>query len=174
MTRILSRKLLSVLLALVIVAAMALTLASCGKSGAETKTDDTTTAAPADTAGQTGNADDTAGEPADSANDTGDTAPAAEKTITVEVVNDKGEKSEFTIKTARETLADALLDEKLVEGDMSEEYGLMIVTVNGLRADYNADGAYWAMYQDGEYMMTGASQTVIADGDHYELVYTKA
>ncbi len=161
MTRILSRKLLSVLLALVIVAAMALSLASCGETETP-KTDDTTQSAP-ESANDTEKADDQTG---------GDSEKT--RTITVDVVDDKGETATFNITTDAETLADALLAEKLVEGETTEEYGLMIVTVNGLRADYNLDGAYWAMYQDGEYMMTGASDTIIADGDHYELVYTKA
>ena len=172
MTRILSRKLLSVLLALVIVAAMILTLASCGKTegGAETPDSDQ----PAESVKDSEPAPDSDPTPASDSQDDTASEPAATKTITVEVVDDKGEKTEFVIKTDRETLADALLDEKLVEGTTSEEYGLMIDTVNGLRADYTLDGAYWAMYQDGEYMMTGASQTIIADGDHYELVYTAA
>ena len=178
MTRILSRKLLSVLLALVIVAAMVFALASCGHNNAE-KSDDTTAAQAADSGSASGDAktDDTtaadvATQPA--ADDTaGADAVKTEKTITVDVVDDKGETTTFTITTAAENLEDALLQEKLVEGTDSE-YGLMITHVNGLRADYNEDGAYWAMFQDGEYMMTGARDTIIADGDHYELVYTKA
>ena len=52
-------------------------------------------------------------------------------------------------------------------------YGLYIKTVDGITADYDSDGAYWAMYKDGEYLMTGAKDTKIAEGERYELVYTK-
>ena len=60
----------------------------------------------------------------------------------------------------------------LVEGETGD-YGLYIKVVDGLRADYDLDGAYWAISKDGEYLMTGADSTPIADGEHYELTYTK-
>ena len=69
-------------------------------------------------------------------------------------------------------LADALLEAKLVEGDM-DTYGLYIKYVNGIRADYTLDGAYWSLSKGGEMLMTGASDTPIADGDSFELTYTK-
>ena len=94
-------------------------------------------------------------------------------TITVDVVDDKEETETFTISTESENLRGALEQENLIEGEESE-YGLMVITVNGLRADYDEDGAYWAFYQDGEYLQTGVDTTEIADGDHYEIVYTAA
>ena len=54
----------------------------------------------------------------------------------------------------------------------TDEYGLYITTVDGELADYSADQSYWAISKDGEYLMTGASSTNIADGEHYELTYT--
>ena len=93
--------------------------------------------------------------------------------ITVEIVDNESKSTEYTITTDTGTLWGALEHEGLAEGDDSE-YGIMIHTVNGLRADYNLDGAYWALYKDGEYLSTGAESTVISDGEHYELVYTKA
>lgn len=92
-------------------------------------------------------------------------------TIVVEVINKAGESSEFDVTTTGTTLADALLEAKLVEGT-NDEYGLYITTVNGEVADYSADQSYWAISKDGEYLMTGASSTDIADGEHYELTYT--
>ncbi len=92
-------------------------------------------------------------------------------TIVVEVINKAGESSEFDVTTTGTTLADALLEANLVEGT-NDEYGLYITTVNGEVADYSADQSYWAISKDGEYLMTGASSTDIADGEHYELTYT--
>lgn len=92
-------------------------------------------------------------------------------TITVEVINKAGESKEHEIKTTGTTLADALLEAGLVEGT-TDEYGLYITTVDGELADYSADQSYWAISKDGEYLMTGASSTNIADGEHYELTYT--
>ena len=89
------------------------------------------------------------------------------------MTDDKGEKTsaEYTAK-AGDTLRDVLEANDMIEGTESE-YGLMITAVNGLTADYNTDGAYWALYKDGEYMMTGADGEILTDGAVYGLVYTK-
>ena len=94
-------------------------------------------------------------------------------TVTIEITDDKGEKTskEYSSSTAK-TLADILKENDLVEGEESE-YGLMITTVNGVKADYNTDGAYWALYKNGEYMMTGADGETLEAGAVYGLVYTK-
>lgn len=91
--------------------------------------------------------------------------------IAVEIAT--GEKSvTLTVHTNEENLGAALTSNSLVEGDQSE-YGLYIKTVNGIRADYDLDGAYWAISKDGELTPTGADTTAISDGEHYELTYTK-
>lgn len=92
-------------------------------------------------------------------------------TITVIVVNDKAEEKTFTVKTDRENLADALLDEKLVSGSDSE-WGLVIDTVDGLRADYSVDQSWWALYDDDKMSEVGASSLQLKDGGVYKLVYT--
>ena len=147
-------KILSLLLALIIVAAMATFMTSCGK---DTEVPADTQAAPATEAPATEEGVDDA---------------AQEKTVTVDVIDDKGETTTFTLSTKADNLEDALLEANLVEGTESE-YGLYITTVNGVTADYDADGSWWALQKDGEMLMTGAHDTLIADGDHYELVYTK-
>ena len=91
--------------------------------------------------------------------------------LTIKVVDADATESTFTVKTDADNLADALLDAKLVEGD-DGDYGLYIKLVNGIRADYDLDKAYWSLQQNGELLMTGANDTPIADGEHYELVYT--
>lgn len=103
---------------------------------------------------------------------TADAAASDSITVTVEVVDNEGKSKEYKISLpAGSTLWDALEKEKLAEASDSE-YGKFIHTVNGLLADYDADGAYWALYKGGEYLMTGAESTVLEDGGHYELVYT--
>lgn len=94
-------------------------------------------------------------------------------TITVDVVNSKGETKTFPLQTEKETLADALLEANLVEGD-DGPYGLYIKSVNGESADYATDGAYWCLYVGDQMAVSGASDIKIADGDRYKLVYTKA
>lgn len=94
-----------------------------------------------------------------------------EITITIGVTAPDGTVSEHDVLTYSDTLEGALIDSGIVKGEIGP-YGLYIKTVNGITADYDTDGAYWAILKDGEYLMTGAADTPIADGERYELVYT--
>ena len=47
-------------------------------------------------------------------------------------------------------------------------------TVNGMTADYDKDGVYWAFYIDGEYAMTGVDATNITEGAQYAFRMEKA
>ena len=78
----------------------------------------------------------------------------------------------FKINTDKNIIGDALKEHKLVSGEQGQ-YGLYIKVVNGITADYEVNSAYWSFNKNGEYMMTGVDSTEIADGEHYELVYTK-
>ena len=96
-----------------------------------------------------------------------------EGAVTVKVEVKAEDKSvTFTLHTDKTILGDALLEHSLVAGDESE-YGLYVKVVNGMTADFDVDQAYWAFYKDGEMMNTGVDGATIADGEHYELVYTK-
>lgn len=94
-----------------------------------------------------------------------------EKTIKVEV---KAENKSilFTVHTDKSTLADALIELKLISGDDSE-YGIFIKEVNGITADYDVDKSFWAITKDGTSLAVGADSTNIADNEHYEFTYTK-
>ena len=92
----------------------------------------------------------------------------------IEVKVEAGGKSvTFTVNTDKENLADALLEYKLVEGEDSQ-YGLYIKKVNGISADYTADGYWWSLNQNGAALMTGASDTAVSGGEQFELVRTNA
>jgi len=95
-----------------------------------------------------------------------------EITLTIAVTDPDGNVKEYDVTTESDNLEGALLDSGFVSGEEST-YGLYIKTVCGITADYDTDGAYWAIYKDGEYLMTGAKDTKIAEGERYELVYTK-
>ena len=79
----------------------------------------------------------------------------------------------FTVHTDEETVGDALLKLHVVAGEASS-YGLYVKTVNGMTADYDKDGVYWAFYIDGEYAMTGVDATNITDGAQYAFRMEKA
>lgn len=100
-------------------------------------------------------------------------AEVGEGAVTIEVEVVAEEKSvTITVHTDKDNLGAALLDNSLVSGDESE-YGLYIKFVIGMEADYDKDGTYWSLSKDGEYLMTGADSTPIADGEHYEFTRTK-
>ena len=50
----------------------------------------------------------------------------------------------------------------------------MVDTVNGILADYNTNGAYWAFYLGDEYCNYGIDQQPVQDGESYRIVYTVA
>ena len=66
----------------------------------------------------------------------------------------------ITVNTDAETVGAALAELNIIAGEDSE-WGLYVKTVNGITADYNVDGSYWAFYIDGEYAMTGVDATEI-------------
>ena len=78
----------------------------------------------------------------------------------------------FTIHTNEETVGAALLTLNLIEGEDSQ-YGLYVKTVNGILADYDVDGTYWAFYENGEYAMTGVDTTSITVDHIYSFVRSK-
>lgn len=82
------------------------------------------------------------------------------------VVDGDGRETRFEIHTDKETVGEALEELGLIAGDEGE-YGLYVKTVNGITADYDADGVYWAFYVNGEYAATGVDATQITEGDSY-------
>jgi len=84
--------------------------------------------------------------------------------FTVEHID--GTKINFTIKTDKTILAEALLEHGLIEGPV-ESYGIYVKKVNGITQDYDKDGTYWSLLIDGEYAMAGADFTDITPGVRY-------
>lgn len=100
-------------------------------------------------------------------------APAAvegEKTITVEVVHGDGSSREFSLKTEEERLGPVLVAEGVVEDNQSA-YGLYILTADGETVD-EGNQEWWKITKGGEALSTGADGEPVADGDHFELVFT--
>lgn len=91
--------------------------------------------------------------------------------IEVEVIAE-GKSVTFTLHTDAETLGEALVAEKLVEGETSQ-YGLYIKKVNGMTADYSIDATWWGITKNGVDLPTGADSEKITSGAHYEFTYCK-
>ena len=111
-----------------------------------------------------------------STNPSVESTPAASDSVgasfTVVVTDLDGTETTFEYTSEAATVGEALLAEGLIQGDAGE-YGLYINTVNGITADYNTDGVYWAFYIDGEYALTGVDATNIEAGVTYCLARVK-
>ena len=93
------------------------------------------------------------------------------KTVTVEVMVEEKTVT-FTIKTDKETVGDALIEHQLLDGEQGD-YGLYVKKVNGITADYNVDGTYWAFYEGDNYAMQGVELTEIQPGATYAFKVSK-
>ena len=102
-------------------------------------------------------------------------AAEGSKNITIEVVDDQAQSTMYEVNTDAEYLGDAIREtEGLTVEGTEGDYGLMVDTVNGIVADYNTNGAYWAVYLNGEFCNYGMDEQPILDGEEYQIVYTVA
>lgn len=148
-------------LLIAILCALSLTLTSCKDNETSSGTQSTVTSTTE------------SGSVWDSAKYTEDTE-IGEGTLAVKIeVTADNRTITLTVKTDEANLEKILTENNLVEGDESE-FGLFIKSVNGIRADYDLDHAYWAIQKDGAPTPTGANQITVADGETYALVYTAA
>ncbi len=100
---------------------------------------------------------------------------AAAKNITVSVVGLGGETTSYELETKAAVLSQAMKEaEGLTFSGSEGPYGIMLEEVNGVRAVYEEDGAYWSVLVDGEYGMHGIDTQPVEDGTVYSLVYTLA
>lgn len=101
------------------------------------------------------------------------------KRIVIEVKNSNGDVSDYDFATDAEYLKEAM-DELAANGSgfsysgTESEYGIMVEYVNDERASFTEDGAYWALYVNGEYGQYGADAQPVTDGDKYAWVYELA
>ena len=96
----------------------------------------------------------------------GATIGEGSKTFQMEVTDADGKVVKFTVKSDAETVGAALLALGVIAGDDSQ-YGLYVKSVNGITADYDKDGTYWAFYVNDEYASKGVDQTEVVEGGKY-------
>ena len=87
-------------------------------------------------------------------------------TFTFIVVDKDGKETPFEIHTDKTIVGEALQELNLLEGEEGE-FGLFVKKVNGIEADYNKDGVYWAFYVNNEYAIKGVDETNITPEDIY-------
>ncbi len=94
------------------------------------------------------------------------------KAITIEVVDNEQKSTLYDINTDAEYLRQAMEEVKGLNFDGTEsEYGMMVESVNGVKADANVDGAYWCFYVNGEYCNYGIDTQPVQDGDAFQIKY---
>ena len=147
-----SKKLLSLILSMMLIVAMALCTTACG--GKKSTTEDSQVKTESSTSEKASTSDDN------------NVLGEGNTEFTCTVVDKEGNETVFEIHTDKTTVGEALLEVGLIDGDM-EDYGLYVKEVNGITADYDVDGTYWAFYINDEYASTGVDSTNITEGDNY-------
>lgn len=89
------------------------------------------------------------------------------KNITFEVIMSDEDSTAYKIKTDEEYLREALEQENLIAGEESD-LGLYVKTVDGYTID-DSKQEWWLFSQNGQSLTTGVDETVINDGDNFEV-----
>lgn len=90
----------------------------------------------------------------------------------MEIKDQNGQVTAFTVKTDEKTVGGALQTLGVIDGEKGQ-YGLYVKTANGISADYDKDGVYWAFYINGAYAETSVDATTITEGATYALCVEK-
>lgn len=165
--------LVSRILCMMLIVAMALFTIGCNKadeketsSGNEAKV-----TAPADNTQDDASGDEDADQAGDAASGVTELGEGA-LSFNFSVVDKDENETKFVIHTDKTTVGAALLEHGLIEGDEGD-YGLYVKKVNGILADYDVDMTYWALYINGEYATSGVDTTNVTEGDSYTFKVVK-
>lgn len=144
------------------------------EQGADRAGEETSAEQGADRAGQETSVEQTEnGVPESGAWPDGSVIGEGSKQFTLTVTDAEGSETKLEIHTDAETVGAALSELGVIGGDEGE-YGLFVRMVNGLTADYDKDGMYWALYVHDEYAKTGVDSIEITEGESYSFKMEKA
>ena len=160
------KKLLSCILCIVLTVAMALVTIGC--NGKTDKQDSKAVQTEGSAGGDTSDTKDIPDVWPD-----GSVIGEGSKQFTLSVVDADGNTTKLEIHMEQKTVGEALSELGVIDGDESE-YGLYVTKANGISANYDTDGTYWAFYINEEYAQTGVDSTEIKEGDSYSLKLEKA
>ena len=88
------------------------------------------------------------------------------------VKDGEGNTKAFIIRTDKTIVGEALQELGLIEGEEGQ-YGLYVKKVDGITADYDVNGTYWAFYVNSTMAPTGVDMTEITAGTEYSFVVSK-
>ena len=95
------------------------------------------------------------------------------KNITIQVTDNQQNTTDYSVNTNAEYLRQAMEETKGLSFTGTEgQYGLMILSVNGITANWEQDHAWWSIYVNNELANYSIDQQPIADGDVIRLEYT--
>lgn len=172
------KKLLSLLLCMVLIAATALITIGCSDGSDKSADGDGGNVIEQPETGSTSNQDGEGSQESNGDPETSNPQVGAKvlgegaKKFDFNVVELDGKTTQFVIHTDKETVGEALLELGLIEGEEGQ-FGLYVKKVNGISADYDKDKVYWAFYVDGDYGMTGVDMTKIEEGKVYSFRVSK-
>ena len=90
------------------------------------------------------------------------------KSFELTILDKEGVTHAYLIRTDAEMVGQALIELELIDGEEGQ-YGMYIKSVLGQVLDYETDQMYWAFYVGGEYALTGVDQTPIQADTAYML-----
>ena len=93
------------------------------------------------------------------------------KNVTLIIAGKDAERTEYIHTTTADYLKGVMEE---IDGLEYETTDGMVMSVNGVRADYVLDGAYWAFYVNDGYCNYGIADQPVNDGDIFRIEYTKA
>ena len=94
------------------------------------------------------------------------TVGEGEKVVLIDVETEE-KTITLTVKTDKSKLGDALYELSLIND------ATFFDTLNGIKASWENDSAYWAFYKGDEFMSCGVNDTDISGGEHFRFVYTR-
>ena len=160
------KKLQSLFLSMMLIVAMALCMTGCNGTKENTEGEENSVQE------VVGEQEEVSSEQKSGAEVAGNVLGEGAKQFDFTVVDKDGNQTEFEIHTDKETVGEALLDVEMIAGEEGE-FGLYVKTVNGITADYDVDGTYWAFYVNDEYATSGVDTTEIASGEVYSFKVEK-
>ena len=166
------KKLISVIASLALAACL---LAACGNSASSAASESVSSEAVSSevVSSEAVSSEAASSEAVSSEAVSGEESSEATAEATFTVVDADGNATEIALSiTEGEKLSDALVAAGVISKE--EAAAGFVTTVNGVTADYNADGAWWCLTDAaGEMTTVGVADIELHNGDSYAFTYTK-
>ena len=134
MTRKSNKKILSLILSMMLIVAMAFSMTACGDNKEKPNT-----GTEADAGGVNNTKNDAGAQDETDVQMEATVVGEGDTVFTFIVVDAEGEEKTYEVHTAKTIVGEALLELELIAGDVGD-YGLYVKTVDGITVDYDTDG----------------------------------